>query len=71
MGQNISPPLQKKTHNGCVVHSYYFPGQSGRSENFLTQVHPAPWLKMSGAIPLLPLYAFMGVGPAQTGVYDT
>jgi hypothetical protein len=36
------------------------PGQSGRLEKLLTHVHPAPRLRTGGAIPLLPLYTFMG-----------
>jgi hypothetical protein len=34
-------------------------GKSGRSVKLTNHLHPRPRLKMSGAIPLLPLYAFL------------
>jgi hypothetical protein len=36
-----------------------FPGVKQRGLKLTTHLHPVPMLRMSGAIPLLPLYAIM------------
>jgi len=70
-GGKIFPLLAKNLHTVCVAHSYSFRGQSGRVKKEHTHVHQAQRLRMDGAIPLLPPLCLHGVGPAQTGVYDT
>jgi len=36
-----------------------FPREYGLGLTLTSHIHLAPWFKMSGAIPLIPLYAFM------------
>jgi hypothetical protein len=45
-----------RKENG-LIYNLIFPGQSGRSLNLTAHLHPAPRLRMGGAIPLT--YAFM------------
>jgi hypothetical protein len=56
--------LFQNIHSGAGAlkfHEYRrsFRGSTGRGVKLTTQLHPVPRLRMSGAVPLLPLYALL------------